>query len=57
MRWTGEAGSRGLGGKAAIWRELTPPGQGRPVCKVDLSRDEKAEGEVYQPKEVTVFRQ
>lgn len=43
--------------KAAIWRELTSPGQGRPVRKVDLSRDQKAEDEVYQLKEVTVFRQ
>lgn len=50
-------GGRGRGGKAAIWRELTSPGQGRPVRKIDLSRDQKAEGEVYQLKEVTVFRQ
>lgn len=50
--------SRGeRGGGAATWSVLTSPGQGRPVYKVDLSRDQKEEGEVCRLKKVTALGQ
>lgn len=45
----------GVGGaeREHIWSVLTSQGQGRPVCKVDLSRDQKEESEVCHLEKVT----